>query len=219
MSTYDDIAKRIVNVLVSPDTAIGFMQGVSTVAKDMGYLVRGYMDTDYRYARETEKIRMAYAIKYGVLQNKNFAKTIEVVFNIFNKYIPLDKQNKIYSRTISSVAGRAVTNSIIAGKIATSISQNSSLLVKFRGGVVGNLLLVGGMAERSVYTSQRLKESNPEVYTALRHNNFDLIYFLVEPAVSPFVDALRIKNTQGQNAFNRIIILVDELINGEGIKE
>lgn len=130
MSSYNDIANRIAGIITSPDSAIGAMTGVYSVAKDFGYLVRGYLDTDSINIRETEKIRMAYAIRYGVLQNKNLVKTIDTIFTIFNKYTPVRFHDKIYSRTISAVAGRAVTNSIISTKLASSIAQNGSFLRK-----------------------------------------------------------------------------------------
>lgn len=88
MSNYINIARRIAKIILSPDSAIGLMHGVLSVPKDLGYLVYGYLDTDSRYLRETEHIRMAKAIRYGILQNHNFVKTIETVLGIFNKYVP-----------------------------------------------------------------------------------------------------------------------------------
>ena len=114
---------------------------------------------------------------------------------------------------MASVAGRTLTNSLIAGKIATTIAQRSSVLITIRGGLIGNTLLVGGMIERCLYTSDRLLKNNPEVYNALRHRNYDLLYFLVEPALNPFVEALNVRRTQGQPAFRS---LPDHFVVGPG---
>lgn len=65
------------------------------------------------------------------------------------------------------------------------------------------------MAERSIYTSERLRQSDPEVYYALRHSNFDLLYFLVEPALNPFLEALHVRRTQGLGAFVQILDMVE----------
>lgn len=122
-------------------------------------------------------------------------------------------QNAIYSKTMASVAGRTLTNSLIAGRLATTIAQRSSFLVAVRGGLIGNTLLIGGMTERCIYTSEKLQKSNPEVYNTLRVRNYDLLYFLPEPALNPFLEALNVKRTQGQSAFERIIEMVEKEVN------
>lgn len=215
MRSYQEIARRIAKIILSPESAIGFIDGVLSVPKDIGYLAFGFIDTDSRYQREFEKIRMLTAIKYGLLENHNFIKTIETVLDIFNNTVPEDKQNAIYGKTMASVAGRTITNSLIAGKLATIIAQRSSFLITLRGGLIGNTLLIGGMVERCIYTSERLQQYNPEIYNRLRTRDLDLLYFLVEPALNPFVDALKIRNTQGQVAFERLLSMVENEINAK----
>lgn len=209
-SNYLDIARRIVKIIVSPDSAIGFMNGILSVPQDLGYLAYGFLDTDSRYIRENERIRMVSAIRYGILQNDNFTKTIERVLGVFNKYVPEAKQNEIYSKTMFSIAGRAATNTIVSKKIAEIVAQRAGFVVGLRGGVIGNLLLAGGMSERSIYTSTRLKVYAPEVYDVLRPNDYDLLYFFVEPAMQPFVEAIHVRWASGQSAFNTIIDAVDD---------
>lgn len=204
MSNYINIARRIAKIILSPDSAIGLMHGVLSVPKDLGYL-----DTDSRYLRETEHIRMAKAIRYGILQNHNFVKTIETVLGIFNKYVPKEKQESIYSRSMFSLAGRTAANSYIFGKMASIIAQRTAFLVTLQGGAAGNILLIGGMAERSVYTSRSLQRKNPEIYYALYPRNYDLLYFLIEPALEPFVEALQVRRNHGDAAFNKIIDMVE----------
>jgi hypothetical protein len=215
LRSYQEIARRIAKIILSPESAIGFIDGVLSVPKDIGYLAFGFIDTDSRYQRESEKIRMLTAIKYGLLENHNFIKTIETVLDIFNNTVPEDKQNAIYGKTMASVAGRTITNSLIAGKLATIIAQRSSFLITLRGGLIGNTLLIGGMVERCIYTSERLQQYNPEIYNRLRTRDLDLLYFLVEPALNPFVDALKIRNTQGQVAFERLLSMVENEINAK----
>lgn len=209
MSRYREIAQRIVKILISPDAAFGFWNGVLSVPKDIGYLAYGFLDTDSRYIRETERIRMATAIRYGILKNHHFIKTIELVFEAFNQYVPEEKQNTIYSKTLLSMAGRGTTNTLISGRIAQTIAQRTGFLVGVRGSIIGNALLAAGMAERSIYTSQRLQTYAPEVYKALRSHNYDLLYFFLEPALQPFVEALHVKWTNGTPAFNQILDAVD----------
>ncbi|MBP2194685.1 hypothetical protein [Pantoea cypripedii] len=208
MRSYSEIARRIAKIILSPESAIGFVSGVLSVPTDIGYLAFGFIDTESRYQRGTEKIRMLKAIRHGILENHNFIKTIEIVLSRFNKSVPESKQNAIYSKTMASVAGRTLTNSLIAGRLATVIAQRSSFLITIRGGLIGNTLLLGGMVERCIYTSERLLQSNPDIYHALRYRDFDLLYFLLEPALNPFIEALNIRRTQGQTVFEKILDMV-----------
>jgi len=116
MRSYQEIARRIAKIILSPESALGFIDGILSVPTDIGYLAYGFIDTDSRYQRETERIRMISAIRHGILENHNFMKTIETVLNAFNKSVPEEKQNAIYSKTIASVSGRTVTNSLLQVK-------------------------------------------------------------------------------------------------------
>lgn len=42
-----------------------------------------------------------------------------------------------------------------------------------------------------------------------------MLYFLVEPALTPFVEALKVRNTQGQAAFEKILSMVESEINAK----
>ena len=213
MRSYSEIAKRIAKIILSPESAIGFVHGVLSVPTDIGYLAYGFIDTDSRYQRETERIRMMTAIRQGILENHNFVKTVEVVLSRFNEAVPEHKQNAIYGKVIASLAGRIITNSLLAGKLASVIAGRSSFLITLRGGLIGNTLLIGGMVERCIYTSERLQQHSPDLYFSLRSKDLDLLYFLVEPALNPFVEALKVKRTQGQPAFEKILDRVERELN------
>jgi hypothetical protein len=71
------------------------------------------------------------------------------------------------------------------------------------------------MIERCLYTSERLRQVNPEIYYALRQRNFDLLYFFLEPALNPFIEALNVRRTQVQPAFERILDIVSSEINAK----
>lgn len=91
MQRYSYIAQRIAKILISPDSVLSFWTGIMSVPQDIGYLAYDFLDTDSRYIRETERIRMVKAIRYGILKNHKFIKTIEIVFDAFNKYISAEK--------------------------------------------------------------------------------------------------------------------------------
>jgi len=214
MSNYEEIASRIADIIISPDTVLGFIHGVLSVPVDLGYMVYGVFDTGSHYAHQTETIRIIQAIDNGILNYDRILEAIELVYSQFNKYVSQSKQNKIYSRGASSVVGRTVTNSVIASTIAKAIAQRAGWLVALRGGIVGNIFLIDGMKERCIGTSEQLSIDEPEVYQLLRGKDYDLLYFMFEPALKPFVDALTVRRLQGIPAFNNILERVESKVSG-----
>jgi hypothetical protein len=212
MDNSEEIAQRIADIIISPDSAIGLVHGILSMPVDLGYLAYGLFDTESYYAHETETIRIIAAIKRGILNHDRIIDAIQTIFNDFNKYVSESQQNKTYSRSVFSAGGRIATNTIISGKLAAAIAQGSSFFVKVRGGVIGNILLVGGMKERCIRTAEKLSVEVPELYAILRLKDYDLLYFLFEPALSPFVDALSVRRQQGSPAFDNILKLVDSKV-------
>lgn len=49
MRSYQEIARRIAKIILSPESALGFVDGVLSVPKDIGYLAFGFIDTDNHY--------------------------------------------------------------------------------------------------------------------------------------------------------------------------
>ncbi|MGA5656155.1 hypothetical protein [Rahnella contaminans] len=188
MTDTDDIAERIAEIILSPETITGLVHGALTVPLDFGYLVYGVFDTDSHYRHETTRIRMADAIKNDILNYENIINAVSMIFNSFNKYLSESEQNKVYRNVIASIIGRMGTNTII------------SIIAALTG-----VLLIGGMMERSIRTSERLEQQSPDVYKMLRLRNYDLLYFLFEASTQPFVDAIQVRVTQGAPAFRKIM--------------
>lgn len=214
MADIDEIANRIADVILSPESVTGLIHGVLSVPMDIGYLAYGYLHTESRYSHQTERVRIVKAIRNRILDYDRIIDAINLVLGVFNNYVNEAEQNKIYSRTVSSVLGRITTNSLISSRIAAAIAGQASIFVAFRGGAVGNILLAGGMAERCIITSERLRIEDPEVYGLLRPRDYDLLYFLFEPVLKPFIDALNVRRVEGLPAFNRVLSLVEAKLNG-----
>jgi len=215
MSNYEKIATRIADIIISPDSALGFIHGALSVPVDLGYMAHGVFDTDSHYSHETETIRIIHTIDNGILNYDRILGAIEIVFSKFDQYVSESKQNKIYSRGSFSVIGRTVTNSVISSTIAKAIAQRAGWTVALRGGIVGNILLIGGMKERCIRTSVQLSIDEPEFYQELRVKDYDLLYFMFEPALKPFVEALTVRRQQGMPAFNNILERVESKVSGD----
>lgn len=56
MADVEDIARRLCNIISSPDTVTGLINGGLSVPPDYGCRVYGIVDTDTRYTRKTERI-------------------------------------------------------------------------------------------------------------------------------------------------------------------
>ncbi|EKM0533653.1 hypothetical protein ACMUBS_003698 [Cronobacter turicensis] len=218
MIDIEGIARRICDIIISPDIITGLINGALSVPLDYGYLIYGIFDTESRYERETERIRMMNAIRNDILNYDNIISAVQSIFSLFNKYLSEGEQDKIYRAVITSVAGRISTN-IIASNIAKAVIEKSSFTYTvFEGkgnpiALLSTLLLFGGMAERSIRTSDRLSDDVPEVYALLRPRDYDLLYFLFAEAVQPFVDAIHAGYTGGNLTFNNIIRRVAENLN------
>lgn len=224
-SEYDDIVRRIIRILISPDTAIGFLEGIKSVPVDLFYLGRAYLDTENRYRNENEHYRLALLIKRSLSDEDLISNLIHLIFEELLIHTPENTQNKIFSRIGGTMLGRMATNSLVSRRIANIVMKNiinaassvhsRSILAKktsLTGIIIGNILLIGGMAERAAYTAQALKEDCPEIYNKLRPKDLDLLYFFVESLMKPVVDAINIRRTDGQAAFERIMEMVaDEL--------
>ncbi|MDP1019604.1 hypothetical protein Q6284_30345, partial [Klebsiella pneumoniae] len=128
------------------------------------------------------------------------------------------EQDRIYRSVVTSIVGRISTN-IIASNIAKAVIEKTSFTyVVFKGkgnpiAFLSTILLFGGMAERSIRTSDKLRNEAPEVYSLLRPRDYDLLYFLFADAVQPFVDAIHAGNTEGNPVFDKIMKRVEDHLN------
>lgn len=218
MADVEGIARRIYDIVVSPDTVIGLINGGLSVPLDYGYLIYGLFDTGTKYERETERIRMMGAIRHDILNYENIVNAVKMVFQLFNKYLSESEQDKIYRSVVTSIVGRISTNTIASNIAKAVIEKTSFTYVVFKGKgnpitLLSTILLFGGMAERSIRTSDSLSNEAPEIYELLRPRDYDLLYFLFADAVQPFVDAIHAGYTEGKPVFNRIMTRVEERLN------
>jgi len=207
------IANRIADIILSPDTINGLINGALTVPIDLGYLARGFFDTDNRYAHQTQRIRMAQAIHNDILNYDHIVNAVEIICQKFNKYLTVHQQDAAYRAVISSITGRFLTTKIASNVAGAVLARLSFISAKSGTRVISQvavLLLIGGMSERSIRTSENLAVEAPEVYEILRPRDYDLIWFLIEPVVKPFVDAIHIAVSRGQPEFDKIINIIGE---------
>ncbi len=175
MADIEGIARKLYNIIISPDTVTGIINGGLSVPLDYGYLIYGIFDTDTRYERETERIRMMTAIRHDILNYENIVNAVKLIFQLFNKYLSESEQDRIYRSVVTSIVGRISTN-IIASNIAKAVIEKTSFTyVVFKGkgnpiAFLSTILLFGGMAERSIRTSDKLRNEAFISYLPMRYN-------------------------------------------------
>lgn len=113
-SDIEDIANRISDIIMSHATISRLINGALTVPLDMGYLAWGYMDTDSRFAHQTQHFRMAEAIHNDILNYKHITNAVEIIFKELDKYASVSQQNNAYRGVVSSMVGRFITAKLIA---------------------------------------------------------------------------------------------------------
>lgn len=210
------VANRIYDIIMSPGIIPGLINGALTVPLDLGYLAVGYFNADSRFSHQTQRLRMAEAIHNDILNYEHITNAVEKIFEKFNAYLTISQQDNVYRSVVSSVAGRLTTAKIIASIGAAVLTRVSFIGARTANNWIGRvtmLLLVGGMAERSISVSEKLAIEAPEIYQILRPHDYDLTYFLYEPAVEPFVEAIHLANQFGQPYFNKIIEIVESKLN------
>lgn len=176
-------------------------------------MVYGIFDTDSRFKRETERIRIMTAIKNDILNYENIVNAVSRIFQLFNNLLSEKAQDKIYRVVITSIVGRIITNTIASNVAKVVIEKTSFTYVVFKGKgnpitLLSTFLLLGGMTERSIRTSDDLSTDAPEIYELLRPHDYDLLYFLFIDVVQPFVDAIHAGYTEGKPVFIKTIDLV-----------
>lgn len=218
MDSYTDIARRIASMLVSPETMVGLTQGMVSVPVDLSYLAYGFIDTETRNIRQDEKIRLAFAVKRGLFHQQKVIKAVQIIIDEFAEYMPASMQQRLYGGTLGLVGGRFLTSAAISQIAMNYIFYKNGVWISVAKTLAPSLFLFAGIAERSIYRSFYLRKTAPRVYHAMRFNgDLDLLYFLIEPLIQSFVEAIKIWNTQSEANFNQLMEMIDdEITNLEG---
>ena len=76
-------------------------------------------------------------------------------------------------------------------------------LTKFGVGFAISAVLIQGLIERASNASRRLEVANPALYRKLKQENLDMIYFIAEEELAPFVstDVVKLRSPKALEAF------------------
>lgn len=194
------------------------VKGVLEIPVDLYYGGRrtmedvGLFGAEVRQQNAEERDRVGALIAQAVRNRQTLQRLIEVIVFDFLDKLPESTQSKLNDSlslsgvkftskkaaqfTLSAYLGKKLTEKIVTRVVAKR-------LAKFGVGLAISAVLIQGMIERASNASQRLAKINPGLFAKLKAENLDMIYFLAEEELAPFVttDALQIRDPSAYDAF------------------
>lgn len=182
--------------------ARGILEGIESLPKGIGYSVRrtwqgaGLGGGQFKRRNELETERFIKVIRAGYGIEAPLRELIAII--VRDCYQRMDVQIKTalgqkLNLAEGYVAGRMGTQFILVQQITHQILRKAigSTLFKwvFKGITVAglNIILLQGIIEQAAVSSRRLREKYPSTYHKLTPRNLDMIYFLAEEYLEPFV--------------------------------
>lgn len=191
MDSAKALAKRMLKSLDVDDS--GFLasvaQGMLSFPVSMYYLGYDFMDTAHRHANFDDRVRMANMLKRGISVHQETQKIVNAVVREFMSKVNMDSIQGIAQNFTGVMAGKFIFAELTGVKLGAAIS--SRIMASFAAGVViGSVLTIGAETSRAIYTARKLENQNPSLYYRLKGmGDLDLLYFLVEDKLKPFLDA------------------------------
>ncbi|SMB48653.1 conserved hypothetical protein [Serratia proteamaculans] len=191
--------------------AKGIAEGIGSLPVSLGYSIRRTWEGSgaasnglkERNFRETE--RFVSLIRSTVDKQEPIRRLVMIVINDF--YSKLDEGSRTIisgeiNRAEGFLAGRSVTQFVIANKIASNIIRKASYgaiykrFIKYSTTVILNVVMFQGMIEEAALASRRMQVKYPKTFYKVRGINLDMAYFLVEGFLEPYL--IYINNSSNQ---------------------
>lgn len=205
MDSAKSLAKRMLKSLDVGDS--GFLasvaQGMLSFPVSMYYLGYDFMDTTHRHSNFDDRVRMANMLKRGVSVHQEAQKIVNAVIREFMSKVNMDSIQGIAQNFTGVMAGKFIFAELTGVKLGAAVS--SRIMTSFAAGVViGSALTIGAETSRAIYTARKLENQNPALYYRLKSmGDLDLLYFLVEDKLKPFLDACSVADVN-RHEFNEV---------------
>uniref|UniRef100_UPI0036DDBF5E hypothetical protein n=1 Tax=Photorhabdus sp. RM322S TaxID=3342825 RepID=UPI0036DDBF5E len=200
-----EIAEKMVATIDDNSSWLtGFAEGVLDIPVDFYYLGYDYLDTEHRWDNENDKYRFVGLIKSEAITLNNLERIIQIIFEDYLGKLSEEQKQRLIKTKIGKIFGGMISKYVIfRGSLGAFFG--AKWFTKFGGSMtfIGTLG-IGASISRAVYTSRELAGTNPALYMQLRREgNLDLLYFLVESKMAPYVRALE-KYDENRDLFNEI---------------
>lgn len=205
MDSAKSLAKRMLKSLDVGDS--GFLasvaQGMLSFPVSMYYLGYDFMDTTHRHSNFDDRVRMANMLKRGISVHQEAQKIVNAVIKEFMSKVNIDSIQGMAQNFTGVMAGKFIFAELTGVKLGAAVSTR--IMTSFAAGVViGSALTIGAETSRAIYTARKLENQNPALYYRLKSmGDLDLLYFLVEDKLKPFLDACSVADVN-KHEFNEV---------------
>ncbi|WP_313149108.1 hypothetical protein [Enterobacter sp.] len=205
MDSAKSLAKRMLKSLDVGDS--GFLasvaQGMLSFPVSMYYLGYDFMDTTHRHSNFDDRVRMANMLKRGISVHQEAQKIVNAVIREFMSKVNMDSIQDIAQNFTGVMAGKFIFAELTGVKLGAAVSTR--IMTSFAAGVViGSALTIGAETSRAIYTARKLENQNSALYYRLKSmGDLDLLYFLVEDKLKPFLDACSVADVN-KHEFNEV---------------
>ncbi len=216
-----EIGKSIVSGVVSIPADL--YHGAKRTAEDVGLMGRSV-----RLQNHEERLRLIRLIGEVFRNREILLRPVSIILDHFFELLPDDALQRMIKAApgIADSAAPGVARmvarsqakkqlTILIGKkivekaITRAVAQR---IAKFGVGVVLTGVLLQGMLERASNASHRLRKDHPEIYRQIRGENLDMVYFIVEDFMAPYLQAIKLARTN-QAEFRRLLQVIESGIN------
>ncbi len=178
----------------------GFAQGIVNIPADLYYAGYEYLDTEHRSRNNNDTIRFMNLVKNGLLNRESIQKILIIVIGAYFNKLKDEQKEKLVAKKIGKLVGKFVFTSQAVSPIVSLFATR--FISKFALSSSSTLLLgLGACRARSIYSAYELQERNPAIYWEMRKaGNLDLLYFVVEKQMEPFLTAIEMQQSSPEEA-------------------
>ncbi|CAI1096001.1 Uncharacterised protein [Serratia entomophila] len=182
--------------------AVGLLKGIESIPEGITLSARrtwegsGLAGSQLKLRNQSETERFFRVIKLGYGIENPLRELIGIIINDCYKRMDQQTQNKISQKLNHAegfTSGRILTQGMVTMLITQSILKKVAGSFLFRRIVqVGtffslNTIMLQGLIEQAAVASRNLREKYPATYHKLTPRNLDILYFLAEEYLAPFV--------------------------------
>jgi hypothetical protein len=184
--------------------------GVVSIPVDLYYGGRrtvediGLLGADARLENAGERERLGRLIGEALRNRNILTHLVEIILDAFFDQVPDSVlQNMASAAGAGAVrfTARTATKIFLINLISRKIVERAITravarqIAKFGVGVALKGVLLQALIERASNAAHRLRCDYPTVYKRLRTENLDMLYFIVEDYMEPYLEAIKLADT------------------------
>jgi len=182
--------------------ALGILDGISSIP-NMAYMgmVRswegsGLAGQSAKQRNKAETERFFYMLKSLGNAESPLRRLITIVFTSFYQKLNDEGKEAVNNKLgygAGSIAGRTAGQITLAQTTASMMLRRLAIdeayrhFIRFSASASLNVVMLQGIIEESARASRRMKTKYPATYARVSKENLDMVYFLVERQLEPYL--------------------------------